>query len=332
MKLFRLAAGALLALSILGVMALSTSPNPITLPTPVAQTFAPQTHAPPTPTPAPVAQAPAPTTKPITPTATAQKPAPSPQPPAATPVCATPNGSLVTENIPDMLLAAALRAQVFLPPCYDRATRYPLLVLIHGTSYPFGGWVSKQKIDTLAGAAMRQGKLPPFIIVMPSSDVNFGLRSLYVQSDGGPGSYDDVIIKELLPFIENKYSVAQTPDRRAIGGISRGAYWALEIAFAHPDVFGAVGGHSPSTYSQLVGLPKSFSVLQYAKSVESARGLRIWLDAGDSDWTQADAKRLAGELKASDIPYEFSTGKGGHTDAYWAARTLDYLQFYARPW
>jgi len=327
MNAVRFLLGALLAFSIFGVMALSTSPAPSPQPTPTPQmaalATATATFVPPSPTP---------TAKPITPTAVPRTPTPSPQPPTATPVCANPNGSLVTETVPDRLLASAFKTQVFLPPCYDRAKRYPLLVLIHGTSYPFGGWVSKQKIDAVAGAAMREGKLPPFIIAMPSSDVNFGARSAYVWTDGGVDSYEDVIIKELLPFVESKYSVAQTREGRAIGGISRGGYWALEIAFANPDMFDAVGGHSPSTYSQLVGLPKSFSVLQYAKSTDDIRSLRIWLDAGESDWALADAKRLANELKTRSIPYEFSTAKGGHADALWAARALEYLQFYAREW
>lgn len=253
--------------------------------------------------------------------------------PAATAACTTPNGALVTDTLQSRVLGFGLRVHVFLPPCRDPAADYPALYLVHGTDAVFGGWVNRQRVDRVAGAMMRSGELPPFIIVMPASDVNRGARSVYSWSNNGKGSFEDVLVGELLPFIERKYGARPAREGRAIGGISRGGYWSLEAGFANPDTFAAVGGHSPSIGTFLIGMPRGFTgMLYYAKSIDGVKRQRIWLDAGDRDWARADAAKLSRELTAKDIEHTLDIGSGAHADSYWASRVRDYLLFYAAGW
>lgn len=53
---------------------------------------------------------------------------------------------------------------------------------------------------------------------------------------------ENVFLTEFMPLLESTYRVDTA--QRAIGGISRGGSWAYEIAFRHPQLFRAVGGHS----------------------------------------------------------------------------------------
>ena len=51
-------------------------------------------------------------------------------------------------------------------------------------------------------------------------------------------------LEELIPAVERDFCTRNDRDHRAIGGISRGGFWAYSLALRHPDIFGIVGGHS----------------------------------------------------------------------------------------
>ncbi len=153
--------------------------------------------------------------------------------------------------------------------------------------------------------------------------------SIFVRTSGGDYSVEGLIVNELLPHIERTYRTWGTREGRAIGGISRGAVWALEIAFRRPDLFAAVGAHSPAL-SVNYPLP-SYDPYRLAREPAVA-GLRIWLDAGDKDWAWGGANRLHQILAEQGAPHTFVVAPGDHADAYWAQMLRVYLDFYTAGW
>jgi enterochelin esterase-like enzyme len=250
---------------------------------------------------------------------------------SATNGCST--GQLITETIQSTVLGLSLPVHVYLPPCYDgERYSYPALYLIQGSAFALGEWVV-DGVPAVANEQMSKGTLAPFIVVMPGSDLNASSGGKYLYSSSGKGSWEDFMVNELVPMIEAKYSTWASREGRAIGGISRGGYWSLQIAFTHPDMFSAVGGHSPSiTSNMLIGTPANFSMLSFVKSMDSLKDMRISLDAGATDWAQAGVSKLSSDLDAQGITYTVSSGDGGHEDAYWSSRVPDYLTFYAANW
>ncbi|GIV85816.1 MAG: hypothetical protein KatS3mg052_2823 [Candidatus Roseilinea sp.] len=250
----------------------------------------------------------------------------------AAPSCPQPAGQIITETLDSDITVVPITVHIYLPPCYDpERYAYPTLYLIHGTAFEQGGWLYNG-VPRVADVQMSLGVLPPFIIVMPGADMRAGEASRYSWTNTGPGSYDDFVVNELLPYIDQNYSTWANREGRAIGGISRGGYWSIEIAFAHPDLFSAVGGHSPSVFTRLVGVPPNFSMLSMARSIDALRDLRIWLDSGDADWAKVDMRKLMDDLDAAGVPYHAEIGEGGHEDSYWTSRVPDYLAFYAASW
>lgn len=246
--------------------------------------------------------------------------------------CPQPAGQLITETLDSNVTVVPITVHIYLPPCYDpERYTYPTLYLIHGTAFEQGGWLY-DGVPRVADVQMSLGVLPPFIIVMPGADMRAGDASKYSWTNTGPGSYDDFVVNELIPYIDQNYSTWASREGRAIGGISRGGYWAIEIAFAHPDLFSAVAGHSPSVFTQLVGVPPNFSMLSLARSVDELHDLRIWLDAGDADWAKVDMQKLMGDLDDAGVSYYAEVGEGGHEDSYWTSRVPDYLAFYSASW
>ncbi len=341
---------ALLLADIVIVLAGSSTPHatlPVATASPTASPLPPTATAAPAPTatPAPdptVASSPAsvfngtstPAARPV-PTGTPQETGPASQSPHAAfhLSCDATVGQLLSPTIQSRVLATALLVNVYLPPCYDpERYTYPTLYLIQGLGYVSGEWVE----DGAPGASnrlMANGRLPPFIIVMPANDSMSGYASRYVYTSRGRGSWEDFIVNELVPWVDARYSTWADRSGRAIGGISRGGYWSLMIGFSHPDMFSVVGGHSPAIDTEyLVGAGPGFSMLSFASSVDALRTLRIYLDAGAGDVTQTGVYKLAAELGQDGITYTGSIGDGVHNDEYWASRIGDYLAFYSADW
>ena len=74
------------------------------------------------------------------------------------------------------------------------------------------------------------------------------------DGDYPPGEdYAAFVLRDLMPHIKQTTRVARDRQGRAIGGISLGGSLALTLALDHPDLFSAVGGHSPAVDSTLAG-------------------------------------------------------------------------------
>ena len=248
----------------------------------------------------------------------------------ATEACPNPIGQLVTETVQSKVVGAPVPVNVYLPPCYKPGQfKYPTLYLIQGNNHEIGGWID---IGTtrIADMQMSLGTLPPFIIVMPANG-QYG-RNPYTWSLKGPSSYEGFLVNELVPYIDGTFSTWGTRDGRAIGGISRGGYWSIEVAFSNANAFSIMGAHSPSITDKLIGVGANFTMLSMAKTMTDVGTLRVWIDAGNQDWARKDANKLASDLDKISVPYQLSFGEGPHEDATWAKRVADYLAFYSSTW
>jgi enterochelin esterase-like enzyme len=196
--------------------------------------------------------------------------------------------------------------------------------MIHGYPFDDGHW-DDIGIDEAADAGIAAGTLPHFIIAMPAAD-NEGS---FTYTSGGEGSFEAVMLGEFMPFIETTYRTVGDPEGRAIGGMSRGGVWSLEIAFRNPDRFTAVGGHSAALNVNLA--PPIYDPL-YLAADPTISSLRIYLDVGDADWALPAMDDLHAALMAADVPHEYKVNEGYHVDGYWSAHVSEYLVFYAAGW
>jgi enterochelin esterase-like enzyme len=226
--------------------------------------------------------------------------------------------------VPSQTLGQDVPVRIFVPPCDPcNSAGLPVIYLLHGASADESQW-DDVAADEAADAGRIKGLLPPLILVFPKRIDD----SAQPRPDGDL-PFEHFVVSELIPWVE-----AHTPARpdradRAIGGISRGGFWALEITFRHPELFGAVGGHSPvagrkdDPYSPL-GL--------VAAHPAELRSLRVWLDVGADDGLKAGVANLAADLTAAEIPTTFEQWPGGHNRPYWRSHTADYLAFYTALW
>ncbi len=231
-----------------------------------------------------------------------------------TPACLSLPGRVIMDEYVDPDLPRSIPYRVYLPPCYERAgsRTYPVLVLLHGLQLTDDQW-DDLGVNETADLLLRRGAIPPMVIVMP-----WERKGL---------DFEQAIVTKLLPHIRSAYAGGGDRTTTAIGGISRGAGWALRIGLKHPDEFGAIGLHSPVVLS-----PDLYYLADWIKAAEPIGTPRLWIDFASRDTSRADAQELAMDLQELGVTFASSTAPGEHTGAYWSSRLEDYLEWYASGW
>jgi len=254
-------------------------------------------------------------------------PAPVPEP--TIPLTATQPTAAVVESTPTPKQCQEQRGQVerrafpsialpqytvYLPPCYDfdPKSAYPILYLLHGASFTDEQWIrlgATEKADELISA----GEIPPLIIVMP-----YDKYSTHLVDDD---EFGEVFIEEFLPYIDETYRT--DPARRAIGGLSRGAGWAIDYGLTRYELFSAIGGHSAAIFKG-----DESRLDNWLAEIPAEQLPAIYLDAGDQDPDWRIALAFADLLNEMGIPHEWRFFTGSHDEEYWRAHLSEYLRWY----
>src|SRR5690606_29957509 len=145
--------------------------------------------------------------------------------------------------------------------------------------------------------------------------------------------YEDVVLEELMPAIERDFCTINNRDYRAIGGISRGGFWAYSIGLRHPDIFGILGGHS--TVFDENNAPAAYNPLDLALNVSflEEASPRMYLDNAASDPAGRGLELFSSRLSSRGIPHTYIIHPlGDHSEDYWSLHVSDYLTFYGRDW
>src|SRR5262245_14983104 len=162
------------------------------------------------------------------PAAKAQAPKTYPKAEWVDPNKEAPNGTKY-QTFPSKVLGADVSYLVYLPPGYTRETkRYPVIYWLHG----LGGnqRAGAQRLVPHVDTAIRKGTLPPAIVV----SVNGMVTSFYCDWANGQRPIESVIIKDLIPHVDQTYRTVARREGRVIQGYSMGGFGAGHLAFKYP--------------------------------------------------------------------------------------------------
>ena len=248
---------------------------------------------------------------------------PSPQfsPTPTALACWQSGGRFETGALETELLRHPLEFRVYLPPCYaEQAERaYPVLYLIHGQSFNDDQW-ERLGAGQIAGELAASGELPPFLIVMPRDRL---------WSEPTDDMFGQAVVEVLLPWIESTYRTLPQREFRAVGGLSRGAAWALHLGLTYPELFSAVGMHSGFAFHS-----DTPYVRRWLEAIPAPVMPRFYLDIANNDRPDIyeSAVWLESLLTGYNIPHEWHIFTGYHEEAYWQAHVAQYLRWYAEEW
>jgi enterochelin esterase-like enzyme len=163
---------------------------------------------------------------------------------------------------------------VYLPPGYRSEDHVPLLVDLvgfTGSGQPHINWNNfgdnvPERLDRLIGEA----RMPPVAIAFPDCFSRLG-GNQYINS-AAIGRYEDYLLQEVVPLVEDRFEVGGR-GRRAVFGKSSGGYGAIIHAMRHADVWAAAACHSGDMAFELLFLADLTKVLtelrlQHGGSIE----------------------------------------------------------------
>ena len=229
-------------------------------------------------------------------------------------------GTLERYQIDSALLNGPLYFSVYFPPCYDdnRKTGYPVLYALHGQNFNDAMWVDLGLAD-IADRLIHSNEIPAFVAVMPYEEFDF--RGADVNN------FPSALEEEIIPWVENTLNVCVEKKCRAIGGISRGASWAMRIGLNNWDFFGAIGSHSLPTFrGDITELP------QWLEEIPVGEEPHIYIDTGRFDPEVKSTYRFESVLSEKGIPHEWHLNEGRHDEKYWQAQMESYLRWYGNAW
>lgn len=133
--------------------------------------------------------------------------------------------------------AAKTRASYHLdtPEAYDkeRDRRFPVLYWLHGTG---GGLAGIKPLSQFFNEAIRSEKIPPMLVVFPN-----GLAtSMWCNSKDGRVPMETVVVKELVPHVDQTFRTVADRSGRIIEGFSMGGYGSGRLGVLYPEIFGTV--------------------------------------------------------------------------------------------
>src|SRR6056297_1059064 len=196
--------------------------------------------------------------------------------------------------------------RVYLPPSYDLKDdkHYPVLYIQDGQnifdpeeSYSGTAWDLHKTADYM----IRKNLIEEIIIVAVDHMEEERLNE-YAHQDGfykgqkvkARGyEYENFLIKELMPFIEDKYRLKKGAENRAIMGSSMGGLVSFNIALRKKNLFSKIAAMSPSLWWG------SSSALDKLKTYDySDLDAKMWFDTGDAEGDfMSFSEELIAELK-----------------------------------
>jgi enterochelin esterase-like enzyme len=122
---------------------------------------------------------------------------------------------------------------ICLPPEYkaNNTQRFPVIYYLHGYE---GNESSYLEYAKYWREALKQ--CGPVILVF----ANGGESSFFTDAPDGSIPGETLVVKELIPSIDQKYRTLTNAAGRSLHGYSMGGFGALKLAFKYPETFGSV--------------------------------------------------------------------------------------------
>jgi enterochelin esterase family protein len=216
-----------------------------------------------------------------------------------------PHGDVRVHWYRSSVTGQARRAFVYTPPGYDAATgtRYPVLYLQHGAGESERGWTTQGYANFILDNLLAAKQAVPMIVVMDNG---------YATG----GTFEDVVLKDLIPEIDRSYRTQADRIHRGIAGLSMGGGQAMNIGLSNPALFAWVGSFSGA------GLGAQDLKTRYKGAFADTAGFNqrmklLWMGCGTEDNLINGARALHEALDAAGMKNTWWEGPGLHEWQVW---------------
>jgi pimeloyl-ACP methyl ester carboxylesterase len=225
-------------------------------------------------------------------------------------------------------------SDVYLPPDFSPALRYPVVIFLHGFWGSPSSFVHGLHLAETADQEITAGRARPFIGVMPP-----GGPMTKTTSDEWAGVWENYVIRDVVPWIDAHFLTV--PSRSAIAGLSAGGYGAVDMGLRHPTMFHTLeswGGYfkpfldGPFVDASPSVLRAHTPTLLVSREAQQLRklGTRFFLSTGKSGHGDVKARwtfEFSDELARLRLPHKLwvlPAAKRGHLFRTQLPAAIDY--------
>ncbi|MBQ1491344.1 MAG: esterase family protein, partial [Blautia sp.] len=228
----------------------------------------------------------------------------------------------VTETIPSVYKAIATGSSedteeeeflVYLPKSYDETENaqklYPVVYLFHQLNSSPHSYVMDH-IDQILDKGIEEGTIPEVIVVIPDS----------APESWWMGGWDQMVVKEILPYVEEKYRAYGDREHRFTAGASMGGHGSYYIGLSHPDIFGGM----ISFYGAINMGADPLSMAERMEG-EVLSSFKYYFICGNRDLYKfgIPAIQLDRLLREQGIDHFFELGEGAHDSSFYLPYFVD---------
>ncbi|MBN2088977.1 esterase [candidate division KSB1 bacterium] len=182
-----------------------------------------------------------------------------------------PHGDVLIKNYFSKTTNSWRHIFVYTPPGYETntSTRYPVLFLQHGGGEDERVWIEMGRTNVILDNLIAEGKVNPFIVVMETSAAYkpgevppqrpqprpAGERQGQPATGTRPRMlfsfdiYKEVMINDLIPFVDSNFRTLSDGRNRAMAGLSMGGMVTRTVTLANLDKFAYIGLFSGGSFS-----------------------------------------------------------------------------------
>lgn len=234
-------------------------------------------------------------------------------------------GKVVRESYYSDTTGKYRKVNIILPPDYTGEKEYPVLYLLHGIGGDENEWLDGNPAYVV-GNLVAEGLARDMIIVIPNCRARANDAATTEFSLEHYAAFDNFINDlrdNLMPYIEEEYSIATGRKNTAIAGLSMGGRESLNIGLHMPETFGYIAAFSPgfgvfAYENQGVKEDGLFTEETFRLPEEYKDNTLLMLNNGISEGGE---NALGGQchkvLEKNEIPHLFYVTEGGHDFKVW---------------
>ena len=239
------------------------------------------------------------------------------------------HGKIDTITYTSKTVGTNRKTLIYTPPGYSKDKKYPVLYLLHGIGGDEKEWLNGGQPQVILDNLYAENKAEPMIVVLPNGRAMKDDRAtgniMAPDKVQAFATFENDLIKDLIPYIEKTYPVIKDREHRSIAGLSMGGGQSLNFGLGNLDQFAWVGGFSsaPNTKKPEELIPN----LEVAK----AKLKLLWISCGDKDGLIPFSKRTHDYLKANSVPHIYYVDHGYHDFKVWKNSLYMFSQLIFKP-
>lgn len=207
------------------------------------------------------------------------------------------------------------KAMVYMPPGYSTDKKYPVLYLLHGIGGDEMEWINGGLPEIIMDNLYAQNAIEPMIVVMPNGRAmkdDRAIGNIFSKDKVDAfATFENDLLTDLIPYIEENFSVYTDKDNRAIAGLSMGGGQTLNFGLGNLDKFSWIGSFSAAPNTKLPEL-----LVPHPEETKKKLKL-LWISCGDEDGLITFSTRTHKYLVNNDVPHIYYLEPGGHDFKVW---------------